>query len=522
MESSIATSATQPANVPMVRNAARKLFSFPVFLAVLLMAGAFVGRLGNMQQVSSPGSTPLYWLEGDTWWHIAVGNLILKTHHWPLHDLYSFTAHGSAWIAYEWAGEVLMALAWHFGGARGLMILLTAMAWVVLLLLYYYAYLGSGKVKAAFVACAVLLPLASISFTLRPQMPGYIFLIATLIVLKRFRQGHHNSLWILPPIFLVWVNSHGTFVLGFGLIVLYWLSGLQAFKFGGLYAEPWAPHQRVRLELVTLLCLIASLVTPYGTQLAAYPAEMTLFQPLNLQFIQEWMPLDLSQFYGKLFLGLVLLFWVLVIAKRPEIRLEDATLLLIAMAETFVHARFMLLFVPVFAPVLAELIAPWFSNYKAAKDPHVLNFVLMALIGFGIFKFFPSQARLQRQVAAQSPVGAVQFLQTHPGLQPTFNDYDWGGYLILTSAPAHQVFIDGRLDIYEYSGVMTDYLDIMHVQADTPFLLNKYHVRSCLIRPGSSLATLLTASPAWKQVYLDSQSVLFARISEAKPANRME
>ena len=489
----------------------RKIFPFHTFLAGLLLGGAFVGTFTNVHPTLTSSSLPLRWVESDTLWHIAVGDLILKTHTWPVHDIYSFTAHGTPWIAYEWLGEVIMALAWRAGGLHALAMLLMAIVSIIILSLFYYAYLGSRNVKSAFAASAVLLPLAAISWTMRPQLLGYIFLIVTLIVLRKFREGSRKGIWILPLIFLLWTNSHGTFVLGFGVLGIYWLSGLKEFRFGDLYSRRWTPGERQQLELIALLCLIGSIITPYGTKLATYPLVMAGSQPLIIQIIQEWQPLSMMDSYGKLFLVLVLGFWVLVAVRRPKIRLEDAALLLIATGETFMHARFMVLFVPVVAPMLAELISPLFPPYAETKDHPVLNFALVALIIAGMVRFFPSNSKLNLQLASEMPVKAAEFLDAHSNLAPTFNYFFWGGYLILNRGPAHKVFIDGRLDIYEYSGVFADYMSIMSLQPDTEFLLRKYHVRSCLIPPGSSLATLLTASPAWKQVYHDGISAVFLR-----------
>jgi len=518
-DSVLNTADSQAPGNSTVTGVLKKVFSFHAFLGALLIAGAFVGTFANIHQALSPSAHPLRWVESDTLWHIKVGNLILNTHAWPTHDIYSFTAHGVHWIAYEWLGEVIMALAWRAGGLHGLAILLMVLISAIILALFYYAHLGSRNVKSAFVASAVLLPLAAISWTLRPQLLGYLFLILTLIALKRYRQGFRRSLWILPLVLLLWTNSHGTFILGFGALGIYWLSGLKEFRFGSIYTQRWTPQERRHLELIALLCLIASLITPYGTQLAAYPLEMLHSQPMIISIIQEWQPLSLTHSYGKLFLALILIFWLLTAARRVEIRLEDAVLVLIATGETFMHARFMVLFVPVFAPVLAESIKPWFSSYDEAKDHPLLNFALVALILAGMVKFFPSNASLKQKLDKEMPVKAVAFLDSHPGLGPTFNYFFWGGYLILNRAPAHQVFIDGRLDIYEYSGVLADYMSIISVSPDTEFLLRKYHVRSCLIPPDSSLATLLRASPGWEKVFRDRLSEIFVRKSVSPNAN---
>jgi hypothetical protein len=180
----------------------------------------------------------------------------------------------------------------------------------------------------------------------------------------------------------------------------------------------------------------------------------------------------------------------------------------------------MVLFVPVFAPLLAELIAPWFPPYEETKDRTVLNFALVGLIIAGIAVVFPSITRLKQELASEMPSRAVQYLAAHPDLGPTFNYFFWGGYLIQNHGPADRVFIDGRLDIYEYSGVLADYMSIMSLKPDVESLLSKYHVRSCLIPPENPLATLLASSPGWKQVYQDGISVIFIRnkATDADPA----
>ena len=489
----------------------RKVFSFHTFLAALLLAGAYVGTFTNIHHTASSPSHPLRWVESDTLWHIAVGDLILKTHTWPTHDIYSFTVHGSPWIAYEWLGEVLMSLAWRAGNLHGLAVLMMVIISATILSLFYYAFLGSRNAKSAFAATAVLLPLAAISWTMRPQLLGYVFLIVTLIVLKRYREGLKGSIWILPLIFLLWTNTHGTFVLGFGVLGIYWLSGLREIRLGDLYSRRWTPGERQQLELIALLCLVASVITPYGTQLAAYPLEMAGSQPMIIKIVQEWQPLSFSASYGKLFVVLILGFWVLIAMRRMRIRLEDMALLLIATVETFMHARFMVLFVPVFAPLLAEAITPWFPPYDEAKDHPFLNFALVGLIIAAMVEFFPSNARLRHQLVGEMPSGAVQYLHAHPDLRPTFNYFFWGGFLILNRGPAGKVFIDGRLDIYEYSGVLADYMAIVSLQPDVEMLLKKYHVRSCLIPPQSPLAILLDSSPRWHRVYRGNVSAIYVR-----------
>ena len=65
----------------------------------------------------------LFNVDPDLWWHIKVGETILKTHHWPTTDVYSFTVNGQPWLAYEWLGDVLLASPYRLGGILGLEVL---------------------------------------------------------------------------------------------------------------------------------------------------------------------------------------------------------------------------------------------------------------------------------------------------------------------------------------------------------------------------------------------------------------
>src|SRR5208282_3771905 len=258
----------------------RRCFSFPVFLGALLAGGACV-------------AAHFRFVDPDSWWHIRVGETILQTHRWPTADPYSFSAPGTHWIAYEWLGEVIIAFAARFG-LSGLATLQFVWATSLTVLVFYYAYLQCENVKAAFLASVFALVMLGAFFTLRPQVQGYIFMLIMLVALERYKRGKSHSLWWLPALFLIWVNTHGTFFLGLGIYGIYWLAGLPKFSKGGLYAEQWAPEQRKHMLVVMLLIVAALPLTPYGSRLAAYPLEMMFFQPLNVASIVEWQPLGFA------------------------------------------------------------------------------------------------------------------------------------------------------------------------------------------------------------------------------------
>jgi hypothetical protein len=475
-----------------------RAFSFPVLLGALLVGAVFcTARLGLQ--------------DPDTWWHIVTGQQILATHAWPTVDSFSFTIHGAPWLPYEWLGDVLMAVCVRVGGLQGLTAGVIVLAGVIFALLYYYAFLRSRNAKAAFMACAAVLPLSVLFFTFRPQLLGYVFFILTLILLERYRLGLQQSLWLLPLVFLLWVNTHGTFVFGLFALGLYWASGQVTFSAGGIHAERWTPRQNRHLMLIGLLCLLALCATPYGWRVAVNPIQMAFAQPINISSIKEWQSMPLGTWRGKLFLAYVLLFVLAQIGLRPRYRIEEMGLFFLAVYAASVHVRFLIIFVIIFAPLLAGLLERWSPPYESSKDRPLLNAALMLILIAALVAFFPSRQELLQTEEGFFPVSAVQYLRAHAVPEPMFNEYGYGGYLIWSFNGQRKVFIDGRADIYEARGVLSDYLSISGVSANALGLLKKYNIQSCLIQRDAALATLLSASGDWSRIYEDQLSAIYVR-----------
>src|SRR6266446_8374623 len=377
------------------------IFSFPAMLGTLLVVRVF-SEARNFS------------VDPDLWWHVRVGQDLLRTHHFPITDSYSWTVNGQPWIAYEWLGEVALALANRAGGVIALSTFLIVLSSTIMLALYGLATVRSGNSKASFLSSVILCSIAFGSFSARPQMFGYLFLVLTLLVMEKFRQGVSWPLWTLPLIFLAWVNIHGSFIIGIGVVALYLVAGLFSFQAGSVQAIAWTRKQRLQLETALLFCLAVLPITPYGTQLAVYPFDMAFSQPINVANVNEWRPMPFELIGGKIFLGLVVIFFLLQMFYRFSWRLEELLLVAGGTAMACVHVRFILLFVPFCAPVFATMLARWIPEYQRHKDKYIANAVLMAGVIAAMIHYFPTKATLDRKVAETYPVAALEYLKNHP------------------------------------------------------------------------------------------------------------
>jgi hypothetical protein len=481
----------------------RWLCSFPAMLGALLVGATFaVVRSFNV--------------DPDMWWHIRTGELILATHRWATTDPYSYTAAGAPWMSCEWLGDVFFAVVYRVGGLRGLEVLLAVLASAVMLALYGLATLRSGNCKAAFLVTAVLLALATASFNLRPQMLGYLFLILTLIALELFRQRKQRAVWLLPILFLVWVNTHGSWIVGLGTVALYFLAGLVSFQIGSLETRRWTNAQRLRLEMVFLLSLVAIPITPYGVRLAGYPFTVASTLPISVANILEWQVMPFNLGGGKLFLALLLGFFLAQVVLRFSWHLAELLLFLFGTAMACMHLRFLLLFVPFFAPLAATMLAKCMPAYNRAKDQYLLNFALMVGVIIAMAHYFPSKADMEKKVAEQFPVQALEYMRAHSVPGPLFNSYGFGGYMI---EAGYKTFIDGRSELFEQTGVLGDYVHITFLRPGALRVLGGYGIQSCLVQRDEPFATLLASSPDWSKVYSDQLSALYVKrnASDAAP-----
>ena len=159
-----------------------------------------------------------------------------------------------------------------------------------------------------------------------------------------------------------------------GIIFVYWICGLVEFRTGGLEARRWNPDERRRISFAFLLCLMALPITPYGTRIAVSPFEFAFSLPLNMKYIKEWQSMPFSIPDGKIFLALVLGLFLAQVILRLTWRLEELALFLFGTMMACLHVRFLLLFVPFFAPLPSPRHSgPMDAGYERDKDKFALN-----------------------------------------------------------------------------------------------------------------------------------------------------
>ena len=476
------------------RDRLRSLFSFPV-MCMFLLAAVIFGFC--TRQIAEP----------DMWWHLRDAAYLMQHHAFPSVDTYSTGAAGSPWLNHEWLSELPYYFAFRAAGLRGVL----ALYFVLLLLIYtgvYYLSLREGAdCKDATVVMLLGISLGVVSIGPRMLLFGWLCLVGLLLVLEHFRRTG-KGIWLLPPLFALWINLHGSWVFGMVVLALTVVSGLLEGEWGVVVARRWSPSELKKLLLAAGASLVALLANPVGYRLVQYPFDLLFRQQGNMQYIEEWQAVDLSMGNGKLVYIVIFGLLGAALLSRRQWQLRDVLLAGFALWTGLAHARLLffigLILVPVLAPHLRL-----FPPYDRELDKPWLNAVIMAGVVCGILVFFPSPALLQQQVDQTFPRAALDFMRAERLNGRIFNQLFWGGYMAWYS-PELKPFLDGRVDIFTYNGTLADHRRATTVQAPLE-VLDHYRFDYALLQPDRPLTYVLRNSPEWRIVYADKVALLFER-----------
>ncbi len=406
----------------------------------------------------------------DLWWHLKMGQIIWTTHSIPAHDLFSYTTNHQALIPQEWLAEVSIYGAYLWGWYSGLMLWFCVLAAALLVAGYGLCWFYSGNAKVAFAGALIIWFFGTIGFAIRPQMIFYILFVAELLIIHAGRIRNPRWFLLLPIVFILWINCHASFILGILLAGIYLFSSFFDFEMGSLVSHRWDPQCRRTLVWALVLSVAGLFLNPGGIKQIFYPFDTLMNMHLLMANVEEWAPLQLTKARGVGLMAVLLCSFLLVIVGRSELFLDELLLLGLGTWLAVGHIRMLIIFGILAAPVLSRQLANSWEGYDIEKDRIWPNAVFIGISLLAAFLAFPDRKNLEAQVEAQSPVKAVAYIKANRLSGPMLNDYPFGGYLIW-AAPEHPVMMDGRTDLYEWSGFLDEYGKWATLETDPNVLL---------------------------------------------------
>lgn len=470
------------------------LFSFPVMCMVLMA--------GRVLMLSADQFT-----ESDLWWHLRNAANLVDHHSFSKVDVYSFTAAGTPWISFEWLSEVAYFLAFKAMGLQGILLLYFAVLVAIFSAIYYRSVQADANCKDAAITTFLAICMGTVSIGPRTLLFGWLCMTGLLLQLDHFRRTG-KGLWVLPPLFALWINFHGSWPFGMVVLAITLASGLVQGEWGLVEARRRSPSDLRKLLLAIAASVAALFLNPFGYKLVLYPLDLLLHQQGVMNFIDEWGPVQFGTSNGTLVL--IALFGIIAAALFSPRRwkLDEVLLTVFALWAALSHVRFLFFAGIIIMPILAPHLR-FFPPYDREHDKTWLNAVIILALVCAMVYYFPSQSKLQQKVDDEYPKAALAFMRQQHIDGRIFNQYKFGGYMVL-NAPEYKTFIDGRADLFIHKGTFLDYLRASALK-DSFEILDKYRIRYVLLQPNEPMVYLLQRSSNWKTIYSDKVAVLLER-----------
>lgn len=216
----------------------------------------------------------------DVFWHLKAGQVMLEQRRLLTLNTFSSLFPEHPWQDNEWLFQLLLAGVYNAWGWAGVAAFKIAVVLALGALVYTAALArGVGPLLAASGATAAL-AIMQHRLTERPHLFSYVFLALTVLLVSR-RDRSPRALWALPPLFVVWSNTHPEVV--FGLLYL----GLVAAgeQVNALARRRTGDRQPApRLPLLAVACLGGTLVNPWGPHLLAMPFSILKHESAVLEY----------------------------------------------------------------------------------------------------------------------------------------------------------------------------------------------------------------------------------------------
>ncbi|MEK6191323.1 MAG: hypothetical protein AABM41_03240 [Chloroflexota bacterium] len=454
----------------------------------------------------------------DFFTHIRTGQLIVDNGQVPTTDPFSFTWFGQPWILHEWLSEVLMYLLFSGPSVMVPFVVFGLIPGALLAVLLAAIVRRGVPLRPAALACIlaawVLIPYV----TIRPQAISWLLMAVLVVFLWGLDAARPRRVLWLIPLFILWANLHGLWVVGLGVVVLYALFTLAGrTPMAGRMGRTW-------IGIALVGCLLGVMLTPAGPVGVLYPLRYVDSGDWGLAFIQEWQSPDFHHAgsWGLLALIVVLVGLGVRVAGIPGwmsiLALGGVAMSLFSLRNAPLLAVWA---VPVVAFALAER---WPARLAAGPVPasqvrarrlmEAATAVVVVVVSAVVVLPSTPGIDLEESIAADFPAAGMEvLLETNPGAR-VLAEYGWGGYVIWSGHDAGaRVFIDGRNDMYDQS-VLEDYSAIRGADPGWEQLLAEYGVEAMLWPPTATLTRGLLDGPLpdgseWCEAFRDERQVLY-------------
>jgi hypothetical protein len=450
-------------------------------------------------------------VDPDLWHEMALIRESIRAGHLLTRDIFAYTPTVYPSMHHEWGAGLLAFALTRWLGSDAILIVKYLIPFFVGVLSLYCARSMGSEVETWAVLCPIAICLSRYGFlsVIRAQAYTFLFAACCFWLFQQDRRGNRIWMMLWLCLFPVWVNVHGGFVVGIGLLALY-------------LVERALGSQPVR-HLVFLLAatLVEVFINPFGP---AYAGFIVRALAMTRPYIQEWRPVWV---YGPSWAATFVVAVAIAVyaLARKGIRHAPGALMVIATAiEAMLHCKLMPLFAIAWISHVPAYLRPtpvgeWITRFNQRRFAFVLSIWLLVA---AIYLADAVRWEFWRMRVPQSdapyayPVGAVEYLRAQRFAGNVMVPFSQGAYISWKLFPAAKVSVDSRYEVAYSEGLVDSIFRFYAAEPTWQDTLRKYPTDLVLVPRISALARVI-AEAGWQEVYRDREFQLYARPGLALP-----
>jgi tetratricopeptide (TPR) repeat protein len=464
----------------------------------------------------------------DFWWHLKTGEWIWHHKAIPHVDIFSYTFQGKEWIDFEWFFQAMIYPIYQLGGFSGLIlckIVIVVATFVIIFLTFCEVDKGKRVLSITFLFVTLLI-LGS-RFMERPQIV-YLFFLALYVYLLILHRGERITTFklalILLPIHILWVNLHGSFLLGIFLVGAYALGRFVPLALSHHHELKPVFHDKTLRGLMFLcvLLVLASFLNPYTYKIFLVLIKIATAREV-LGTVTEWFTVDIrslglfaiepTMWYRALFIIGVLSFLIRLDNLK---KVENIVIFVLFSYLAFKYFRFSNDFAIATTPIIISNLTQCQWRVRKWKWVYFLPLIVLVVFTANNIRGLINEKRLGLGLWSNYPEKTVSFLREHDVRGKLFNSYDYGGYLIWHLWPNIPVFIDGRTPTVYDQDFFWLYNEAERKKEVWEKVAERYGINIVLVRDFrergyASLFSWLDEDEDWRLVAFDDISNLYMK-----------
>lgn len=478
----------------------------------------------------------------DIWWHMKYGEHYVNNSTWNIdHTMYSWTPTNGEWKYVTWIGSSILYLIYKSGGLVGLTLfkwlIITGVLFQFLLFIKYFKDKFSLTHLTGFLL--VITALNPKAIIIKPDSFTILFFTFTVSIYFFSKLSSKNYFYIYPLIFLIWVNTHGAFIIGLFFISLIYFLEICNLLFIKKNNMPKSLVGKFTISIV--FSYLVLLINPHGV---GYPAELIrnmlsgerVHFAAILEYANNWQHLFPSTYaikqtnsaWSLVLMGIIIFTLLLYVFRKRKF--FDITLILINIV--FFVLGMNISRASIFFPIV------WFFSFeyvliknKLIRIQYTLAPAALLLFLFGAsvcmyctIVYNPNNSSFGLNIDDLIPAKEAEYIIDNDLPVPLYNDYLPGGYVIWAMYPEYKAFIDSRHVPYVKSGLWDDYYMFLVNPTEENYenINSKHHFNSAIIYylRYPLMNEFFIKSTDWTLLYFNTCAAVFVRNNSWYEANK--